>query len=235
MNRVFSVTATAIFSLVLVTVRVAAAPAVDDYFPLRRGTYWVYSANVDWTESNSAGAVRHAHVRLKSEVVAVFSTENLFAARLRGFVDDLSWYEPEKPRSDQVIVRVGSNRYYLINADTEKFWTKITSLPFDSRLEEIGEDNILLEAPLTKGAIYGEAAQTPRAWYCWAVTEERPVRLPRRVSRSPGLREYLVHFRTSPDHTIMGFTPGIGITHYDYAHHGTVANCRARLVEFHKG
>lgn len=213
----------------------AAEQSPDDYFPLSKGTQWIYSADVDWTVLNTGGEVRHSHVTFKSEVTDVFSAEHVFAAKIRGFIHDLSWYEPGRPTADHVIVRVGVNRYYLIDQNVAEFWEKMIGLASDPYLEELGDDNILLETPLRKGVLYGEPAQTPRAWYCWAVTGERRVRMAQAVSRAKTLHEYSIRFQTSPDHTVMGFTPGIGITRYEYGHHGTVANCRARLIEFHRG
>jgi hypothetical protein len=47
--------------------------------------------------------------------------------------------------------------------------------------------------------------------------------------------EYSLEFRTNPDDTEFSFVPGIGITKYNYHHHGTVADTELRLVEFHPG
>ena len=232
----------AVSSAVLLTCPVSegrheASVSTEDYFPLRKGAYWIYSADVDWTVMNSQGEVRHSHVRFKSEVTDMVTRGNVFAARLRGFVQELGWYEPDRRPGDYVIVRVGVNRYYLIgsDSDTPELWTKITELPPDSRLEELGDDDLLLEAPLTRGALFGDPVQTPRAWYCWEVADEAPVHLPARVSRRAGLHEFTLKFRTTPDFTEFGFVPGIGITRFRYTHHGTVANCEARLIEFHPG
>ena len=211
------------------------AASIQDYFPLRKGSYWIYSAEVDWTVLNSNGEVRHSRVRLKSEVIDVVTRENVFAARVRGFVQDLGWYEPNRPPGDYVIVRVGVNHYYLLGNDTPELWKKISELPPDSRLQELGYDDLLLEVPLTRGALFGDPVQTPRAWYCWEVADEQPVHLPTRVCKRAGVHEFTLKFRTTPDFSEFGFVPGVGITRFRYAHHGTVANCNARLIEFHRG
>lgn len=39
-------------------------------------------------------------------------------------------------------------------------------------------------------------------------------------------------FRTNPDHQILEFTPGTGITAYVYSHHGTLAGVDVKLVSF---
>jgi len=38
-----------------------------------------------------------------------------------------------------------------------------------------------------------------------------------------------------PDHTIIDFVPGIGITGYSYIHHGTVSEVKVKLVDFRVG
>jgi hypothetical protein len=207
-----------------------------DYFPLRKGTYWVYSAHVDWTVPDTAGETRQDELIWKSEVIDVFAKGNVFAARLRGFVYDLSWYEPDKGAGDYVIVLVGINHYYLIGHDADAFWQELINSDGESRLEEIGEDNLFLEVPLTKGAIYGEASQTPRGWYCSVVTDETPFDLSA-ITGAPALSsaiEFSIVYRTCPDHSILRFTPGVGVTGFEYRHHGTVANCEAKLLEFHR-
>jgi hypothetical protein len=204
------------------------------YFPLRKGTCWFYSAEVEWTVPDTAGEVRRSNVTLKSEVTDTFVKGNITAARVRGFVYDLSWYEPNNGPGDYVIVRVGVNRYYLIGNDAEAFWKKLIASDGESYLEELGEDTVLLEVPLTKGALFGESAQTPRGWYCWSVTSERNISLSS-VGGAPAISspiEFIIQFRTNPDHTILKFVPGVGITGYEYHHHGTVSNCRAVLIRF---
>jgi len=46
---------------------------------------------------------------------------------------------------------------------------------------------------------------------------------------------YTLVYRTNPDHTILGFVPGVGIVRYAYSHHGTTAEADAWLVGYHEG
>ena len=58
------------------------------YFPLRKNMLFI--AEVEWTVLDTAGEVRKSNVTLKSEVTETFVKGNLTAARVRGFVYDLS-------------------------------------------------------------------------------------------------------------------------------------------------
>ena len=212
-------------------------PWADDYFPLKKGNSWTYSALVDWTVPDSAGEVQHDEITWDCEVVDIFCKGNILAARLRGFLYDLTWYEKGKAAGDYIVIRVGASHYHLISDKVEDFWRKVTATEGYSSIDELGADNLLLEVPLIVGETYGEFADTPRGSYCWNVTKESSLDVSSiaGVGQNQLWKEFSVRFQTGPDHTVIGFTPGLGITHFEYGHHGTVANCRARLVQFHTG
>jgi hypothetical protein len=45
--------------------------------------------------------------------------------------------------------------------------------------------------------------------------------------------EYVLMYRTTPDHQIAAYAIGIGLTEFVYSHHGTPAEVRMKLTEFH--
>lgn len=55
------------------------------------------------------------------------------------------------------------------------------------------------------------------------------------ISASETINEYTVYLVTLPDHTIIHFAPSIGITQYEYVHHGTVSAANVKLIEYHPG
>ena len=72
--------------------------------------------------------------------------------------------------------------------------------------------------------------------YCWAVdgiTSNRTLKIGKVAIQ--GTDEYQLIFRTNPDHEIMTLVPGVGITAWEYAHHGTTAEANLRLIEFRTG
>ena len=55
------------------------------------------------------------------------------------------------------------------------------------------------------------------------------------LSSHPTTTEYELRFYTNPDHEIVKFADGVGITGFQYVHHGTISETNLRLIEFHKG
>jgi hypothetical protein len=70
--------------------------------------------------------------------------------------------------------------------------------------------------------------------YCWLVASAKKEALAGVRGLDQGTRDqYVLEYRTNPDDSSFTFVPGIGITAYDYHHHGTVADTELKLVEFH--
>jgi hypothetical protein len=61
-----------------------------------------------------------------------------------------------------------------------------------------------------------------------------PVELNHVTGITPGTRTaYEVEFATNPDDREFEFVDGVGITSYQYHHHGTIAETELHLVGFH--
>jgi hypothetical protein len=72
--------------------------------------------------------------------------------------------------------------------------------------------------------------------YCWVVGSPHPAALGGVKGVAPGSRvAFEVEFRTNPDDEEFEFVSGVGITRYEYHHHGTIADTELRLAEFHPG
>ena len=87
--------------------------------------------------------------------------------------------------------------------------------------------------PLAKGKRWGGDVEREDYNYCWYVEKGKPMSL--RIQgypAKPPAHVWSLTYRTSPDHQILEFVEGLGITHYVYAHHGTVASADVRLVSF---
>ncbi len=97
---------------------------------------------------------------------------------------------------------------------------------------------LFLDWPLTEGKRWGEPEALKRddLLYQWVVEEERPVRVRVKGVEATGRgTQYRLALRTLPDHTLIDFVPGLGITHYIYSHHGTLAQAEVELVEYRAG
>lgn len=70
--------------------------------------------------------------------------------------------------------------------------------------------------------------------YCWIVGSPHPAALDGVKGVAPGKRTaYEIEYMTNPDDVEFDFVPGVGITSYEYHHHGTIAETELHLVEFH--
>ncbi|MEO6054122.1 MAG: hypothetical protein ABIP97_08935 [Chthoniobacterales bacterium] len=208
------------------------------YFPLKKGSVWIYSANVEWVEGDSAKGpppqIKKKDITYKTEVVDTHEGGNVFAARFHGFVTDLAWYTPDKKPGDCLMIQVGTNHCHIIHQDVDKIWNALVSPNGSLRIEELSGGNLLFEMPLTVGAHYGDFPNTTRGMYCWIVEDEKPFSL-KTVAGAPKLKhpmEFTIVQRTNPDHEIFGFVPGLGITRFEYSHHGTTSNATAKLIRY---
>jgi hypothetical protein len=223
-----------VFVLCVVCPVVAVAADVD-VFPMQKGDAWTYSGTVRWTPLNSRRA-RTAPITWKSEVVNTIERGNLRAALLKGFVSDLAWWDPDSGKTprDWLLVR-WEDRYYLLkDRDATDVFSQLQKSGGDPTqpVQAVLKENIFFVLPLKVGGKYCAASQPPRddTGYCWYVEASRPL-----LSKIPGVplkryREYSIAYRTLPEHEIVGLTPGVGITSYRFAHHGTVAEADVRLV-----
>lgn len=209
-----------------------AGPRPCPGLPLKRGTSWTYRARVAW----DAGGGREGRqtVRWTTTVVRVLSSDSAVAATVRGWPDDLAWWEPQKSATISVIYCT-RGRIYLLHPQPDSAQALAASLLSGAR--HPGEDDVLLELPLRTGHLYGrDAAERNDTFYAWFVesAESIPPAV-RRMRPDLGDSLYTVVYRTNPDHTILGVVPGLGIAHYVYVHHGTVAEADAWLVGYEEG
>lgn len=222
------------FTLAWFGLSVAPLRAAEEYIPWRKGTVWTYAAKVDWVDSKTK-EIKSDQIRYEVTVVDTYTSGNIRAARLRGFVFDLAWYEPGKKPSDCLLVQIGPNHLFFINDGVEKIWPELVGGTYDSYFPQLADAELLLEMPLTENARWGDLANTPRDMYCWIANEGGKFEASS-VTGAPALsprpKEFTVSCRTNPDDSAFGVVPGLGITWYAYHHHGTVSNAEARLVKY---
>jgi hypothetical protein len=226
------------FLLILVSCAAAAAqtnPA--DFFPLSKGTYWVYDASLDWTVVNTSPAqFRHSHIRWKMEVVETYSRGDMFVAILKGGPWDLSWYEPGQEHGQYVMVRAGNSFYLLPRPGAETLEKLRSARGFRSVRDDLA-DWIWFRVPMHKGDQFKDSDYPPErndGMYCSVVEHVRKRRLRgiKGVDAATSVTSYQLAYRTMPDHEISEIVPGVGIVTWRYSHHGTLAEADLRLVAF---
>jgi hypothetical protein len=214
------------------------AESTSQDFPFAQGTIWVYQGMAKWTQAKT-GEVVESPVTWKMEVTEILEREHVRGAVLKGHPWDLSWYEEGKERGDYLMIRVGPGKYYLLNG--KEMDKALGALRTEGELLHglVGESEIFLDLPLSRDKFFGEADQITRTdrSYCWFVDGEEDVAL-EGVSGIPPtkkVRQYRLRYETRPDHTVMHFVSGVGITRFEYVHHGTVSECDLRLSEYRPG
>jgi hypothetical protein len=217
------------FSCVLANV--SAAPRLDCPIPLEKGVQWTYEGQVKWTLVGSE-KVKSRNIRWVTEVIDTVVGTETKAAIIRGFPDELAWYEPDQLPSFCVIFNV-SNRVYHIGAENEKQARDLAQnvVGNPSQLSTSAEE--LLMFPLAEGAKWDGDTNRDDNFYCWHVEQKRKEMLHFRGYSSTKTNDvFTIGYRTLPDHQLVDIAPGFGITRYVYVHHGTVASADVKLVSF---
>ena len=207
-----------------------AGAQAAEMFPLSPGTYWIYEGLVKW--QNESG-VKEQQMTWKMEVVEQVERDGFVGYLMKGHPSDLAFYEDGRTPSDYAIIRRGNNLYH---AETSAF--QRLKDPADDLKDLVLPADLILKLPLMLGDKFGDLEMLKRDddFYCWVVKEKRPFLAKiTGVVPAASLEEYLVTFTSLPDGIIVYFTPGIGITRYEYTHHGTISEVDVRVIQYHSG
>src|SRR5216684_1367202 len=160
------------------------------------------------------------------EALARASNADEFKLRIQGI----------RSASDSLIIESGGRFYIVAN---ERFTDALHQVeqPLGDLSNLLRDDDLFLRWPLQLGQKFcdSEGMARPDDWYCWVVESSRLSILQGITGVSSRKRpEFVIAYRTNPDHIRFTFVPEIGLTTYEYRHHGTVADTELRLVEFHQ-
>jgi hypothetical protein len=209
--------------------------AQDEHpFPMAPGTYWIYRGTVRWTRAGS-DEVNEAQIRWRTEVRRVVVHGAIRGIVISGFPFDLAWSDDQPKLSDSLLVE-SDGKFYLIGGEQFPGAVRRLDQVSDSLEGLLLEKDIVLEWPLRTRRKYcePEGMSRPDQRYCWIVASRQKGPLPHVAGVSNGDRDQFgLEYWTNPDHIRFTFVPDVGITAYEYHHHGTVADTELRLVEFH--
>jgi hypothetical protein len=217
----------------------AAAARVDDDprqgFPLIPGTEWVYRGFVrTYDQDSSTGKV--TPITWTMAVVHEFERGGLSAAVVKGFPADLDWSDGHTEPQLSILIGTSDARFYVNTLSAAGVtMDQIEDEKFSFR-DLLRSDDGFLQLPLAEGKRFfcdQGAENRPDSEYCWVTGPPHPVELNQVTGIAPGAHTaYEVKFATNPDDTEFEFVDGVGITSYQYHHHGTIAETELRLVEF---
>jgi formylglycine-generating enzyme required for sulfatase activity/murein DD-endopeptidase MepM/ murein hydrolase activator NlpD len=217
----------------------------EDFFPLTKGTYWIYSGVVKWQES--AKDVEKT-LTWKMEVVDTLIYDYLNVAIIKGHPSDLDWYGGENQDnylSHRLIVygsKDGLEKFFLFGVEQVGELATDKEKAIKRIIDNAGpdyNDDLFLELPLTIGKKFGDPEQITRSdnAYCWYVESKDQIQLNniKGISSPSKMNRYRLVFQTLPDDTTIEYVQGIGITRYAYNHHGTTSETDLKLIEYGKG
>lgn len=212
---------------------ISPSQSILDYFPLKKGSYWVYQGMVKWTKINSSEVIEE-EIIWKMEVDRVFQRNTVVGYEMIGAPWDLAWYEAGKEPSRYGIIQAGG-QFYRVPVETV---IRLMNEE-DNLFGLVDQNDLLLDAPLTSGKKFCDTISITRPdnMYCWNVGE--PVVFDpgniKGIDVASQLWEYPIVNGTMPDASRMCFVPGIGISCYSYVHHGTVSEVDVHLTEYYPG
>ena len=212
-------------------------PETMEPFPMSVGTSWTYRGIVRW--SLSTGKVSETKVEWKTDILRIIRHGEYTGAVIRGFPGDLDWSYSHPNPTDSLLVRFGQEKFYLISE--ERFGSSLQMLenPIESLEGLLNDGDIFLQLPLAQGKKYCNAENMARTdgRYCWIVESSESIDLADLSGgaiKGRGTR-FRIRYVTNPDDLTYEFVPGVGITLYEYHHHGTVADTELQLSGFRRG
>ncbi len=204
------------------------------FMPLTPGTYWVYKGTVRWYDFERRKPTTKP-VSIKMTVERVIHEPDFTAAILSGSPWDLDWSEGEWSPQHTLLIETRSHQVFLevLESDVDPTRLESDSTSFQKYMTE---DNLIFQWPLKKGQKFcdAESKQRPDDRYCWVIATQSQKNLEAvKGIRAQSRRVFLLQYDTNPEDTQMELSPGIGIVSYQYHHHGSIADTRMSLVEFH--
>jgi hypothetical protein len=201
---------------------------------MAQGTYWNYQGLVRWT--HDINRVSETKVTWHTEISRFIQHPDVRAAVVNGFPSDLDWSNGRPQPSDSLLIESGGKFYVVAN---ERFTDALHQLEQASADSSnlLRDDDLFLQWPLQQGQKFcdSEGMARPDDWYCWVVESSR-LSVLQGIAGVPSRKrpEFVIAYRTNPDHIRFTFVPEIGLTTYEYRHHGTVADTELKLVELHQ-
>jgi hypothetical protein len=216
--------------LVLLLSLVAVTPGPDSCLaalPLRPGWAWSYAGSALWSSGGGTQA-DSAAVSWTMTIVGARDAGSTRIALVRGFVNQLAWYEPStRPRLSLLACR-GPQLFGLEPASDSAAQSAYAHWS-DSLLLKA---EVLLDLPLHDGQLFGQNPPRNDPLYGWSVAAIRPGAL-RPLPASCGhsvAHRFELTYRSLPDHSVIEWQPGLGRTRYTYGHHGTPAATEVHLT-----
>jgi hypothetical protein len=152
--------------------------------------------------------------------------DGLSASVIRGWVDQLPWFEPGNQPTESVAIYAGARVYIVARRNNPSDLVRAGPTAWRQAITGL-EPTLVL--PLRVGA-YWAAVDADRSdgLYRWNVESVSRQRV---VGRAQS-EVFRLRYQTNPDHVILDIAPATGVIAYEYDHHGTVSHVELRLLGF---
>lgn len=200
-------------------------------FGLEAGREWIYRGS--HISTNEGGEIRTDSVRWTMRCVAVKQGAQLRVGLIRNWIADLAWQTPDTPVSFALLIEYHNQLSMLNNLDSAAALDSMNTVLKTDRPSSTAQ--LLIDSNLELWHSYGgesSHAEEMPGFYAWQVEEIHPLDSTANWHHlAAEHQEYQIIYRTQPDHLILEFVPGVGITHYTYSHHGTPEEVDVVLLE----
>jgi hypothetical protein len=189
-------------------------------FPLAKGNQWTYAATIKYHDDDIDSVITK-QTNWLMEVVDVIPHGKANAFIVKGFPTDLVWYDGKADRGNYLLL-VDSNKVYLSNLPPDDSLNIRVKDSKDALTDLKTGYNIIFDFPLVKGKTWGADPEMPQrsdSMYAWVVQNTASL-----------TQAAAIKYNTNPDHSIFHFQPGVGITGYQFEHHGTVMSLEMKLI-----
>lgn len=220
------------FAAALLACALANAPAQDasSRFGLVAGRVYTYVGTIQWTDTAARAHSSPLHWRM--EILQVRASHDVRGALVRGWIQELAWSKPGQQPAFSVLLEYGGGLYQLPTRDSAAAIDTLIDAVRDAPLA-IEHFRIIIDSSLVIGHVFGgdpDRGRRDDALYAWLIESKTTISSrPQWLSLASAPARWRLVSRTVPDHELLDFVPGVGITRYVYAHHGTVANTDIRL------
>ncbi len=209
-------------------------PAAPPQFSFAKGAEWTFQGAVKW---DLKGKVQQKNLTWKMQVVdKIERRDGIVGYVMRGHPLDLAFYEDGKKPSDYMYLAKG-NRVYQVTLVSDEPVNRVKNAN-DPLTDLLIDELLVLDLPLAPNKKFGPAqfVSGSNEMNVWVVTGSKAAALSgiKGVTATSGT-EYALTLKTNPDHQTVYYVPGVGITHFTYAHNGTVSEVDVKLTEFKAG
>jgi hypothetical protein len=227
--------------LLSILVIMAFASPETPVFNFPKGAEWTYKGVVKWAEY---GKEQQKTIEWKMWILdKIERSDGIHGYVMKGHPSDLTFYDPDDTKPGRYLYIAIKNCVYRVMIGYPSDISSATIERLKNSKDDLADwmrsDNMEFDFPLVQGKKYGRyegILERKDDMYCWVVEEQK--RILRTVIKGVDAGETLesmLSMRTNSDAQFVSYRQGLGITRYQYIHHGTLSEVDVKLIEYNPG